>query len=75
MLTLEQFLTQHGIPLRQYGKRAGCYQIFDSEVPRDALWDLYHLADYYVSSSVSGPSRIVCVRVQALEPFFTGGGK
>lgn len=50
-------------PLRQYGKEPGVYLVFESDVPSNAdKWELFHLADYVVSSAVSGPAYVLTPR-------------
>jgi hypothetical protein len=72
-MRLATFLANRGIPLRRYGKGTGCYLILADELPTPSdRAQLYRLQDYYVSSAVSGPGYVVCVRIRELEPFFTG---
>lgn len=66
MMIFADFMGQHDIPLRPYGRRADCFLLFASEVPANAKWDLYHLDDYYVSSAVSGPGYVLCGRIRTL---------
>ncbi len=43
--------------------KSGAKQIFHAHgLNHDAKWDLFHLTDYAVSSSVSGPSYILAPR-------------
>lgn len=40
----------------------GSLQVFNSNFSFDAQWELYHLADWVVSSAVSGPSVVLVPR-------------
>lgn len=61
--TLDEFLAKHNIPLRAYGKGGGVYLVFDRELPAGAKQEMHRLRDYYVSSAVSGPGYVLCVRI------------
>lgn len=55
-MTLQDFCTRNGAQTRPYGKSDSVLHMFTSELSRDAMWDLFHLSDYVVSSSLSGPA-------------------
>ena len=69
--TFAAFRKRYGIRPNPYGKlsieasKRGeevCHLVFADDVPRDARWDLFHLRDFVVSSSVSGPGYVLCPR-------------
>lgn len=67
--TFAEFLATHEIPLRQYAGRVGAYLVLCSDVPTpEAAYTLFHLDDFLVLGSVSGPGWVLCdkARVESL---------
>lgn len=48
--------------LMPYGKADDVYLIFADDVPQSARWDLFHLSDYVVLGSASGPGYVIVRR-------------
>lgn len=60
--TLADFLAAHPI-LSTHQFPSGAVQLFNySHLGYDAQWDMWHLADYAVSSIGSGPSAVLVPR-------------
>ena len=60
--TLAEWLAKYNARAHRYGAEDSlAVMVFDSDTPGpDARWELYHLTDYAVTSSVSGPARVLC---------------
>ena len=53
-MTLQEWGQKHNVTPREYPR--GGKQVMDRKLDRTAIWELYHLSDYYVSGAYSGPS-------------------
>lgn len=57
------------ISTQQYGATGPAIQVFSglANAPEwlDARWDLFHLSDYVVTASVSGPSLVIVPREES----------
>jgi hypothetical protein len=63
-MTLHDYLTQHSAMTHTYGADGRSRMLFERDVPRESLWDLFHLSDFVVSAAVSGPAYVLypCAR-------------